>query len=201
MSIIEANAELPSDARDVALRPQAEREDWSADLGVGGDEEGILAGDGAEATHGSDRVRSGRREHLGRVSGRILLETRDIANEGDRWFLATLRGVDRGLTWTTGSMAKVGGRALTRIATLKAELSRESTKDRMRAALLREARCVALDPAEAEVQVFADNIATLIQLVYEGRIRFADVAFGFEDTEESQPADDQATATALGALP
>lgn len=137
----------------------------------------------------------------GPLSQRVLDATRDVAEQGDRWFLAAVHGLDRGVGLGSASARKLAGRFSQRWKKLRASRwSSEAARRRIRKAVLAEARRAELDTSNEDFRAFTENVATLVELVLTGAIRLHDVGFAFEDASDEGvgPADDS---TRLSAQP
>lgn len=128
------------------------------------------------------------REHLVALQEHVRTGTQHVAEEGDRWFLAALRGIDQGLRWSRSGAVVVGGRVADGWERLRATLPRRPARRRLQDALVKEARGSSVDPEDPAFQTFAENMATLLELVLAGAIRLEDVGFAFEGAPTDEDA-------------
>jgi hypothetical protein len=131
----------------------------------------------------SDRNAS-RRQRLAELSDAVLTSSGYIAAETDRWFLGAVRGAQLCVDRTKGGVARAG-----QYITEKTWVSRlpgvrkKTPSERMRRAILREAKRAGIRPEDPEFHAFAERIAVLLELVLEGSI--AASAIDFEEGAES----------------
>ena len=103
---------------------------------------------------------------------------RQVAEESDRWFLTTLQGVDRGAKKTKHALARLGRYLATKSHELRpAWLRKRSHRERIRSMLLREAKRSKVTLSRQEFEAFSEQIATLLDLVLQGRLSVGDIAF------------------------
>jgi hypothetical protein len=133
------------------------------------------------------------RPPLREVSQRVLHEISEtfvhgahqVAMEGDHWFLTTLRGLNRGAEHTKLAAHRVGRYLVNEANKLRPSFLKTKTqRERIRAALLREAKRAKLTGKEFDV--FSEQIALLVELVLQGRIKVDDVAFEHAESLRSQ---------------
>jgi hypothetical protein len=118
----------------------------------------------------------------------LLQGARQVAAESDAWFLATVRGLDKGTKVTKGMLAKVGGYVLAQSSKLRPRWLRgQSQHARIHRMLMREARRSKVVLSKAEFEQFSQRIALVIELVLSGGMSIADIAF--EQDERSRPLD------------
>lgn len=129
------------------------------------------------------------RHRLAAIQAQLRTGSHHVAEEGDRWFLAALRGVDRGLRLSRSGASIVGTRVADGWDRLRSVLPRRPARRRIHEALVREARRSSIDPDTEAFQTFAESMATLLELVLAGAIELDDVGFSFdvaaEDSEEA----------------
>jgi hypothetical protein len=129
------------------------------------------------------------------VSQRLLRELSEtfvhgahqVATEGDHWFMITVRGLNRGAEHTKLAAHKLGRYLLGGASKLRPSfLATKSQRERIRSALLREAKRAKLSGAEFEA--FSEQIAILVELVLQGRIKVSDIAFEQAEALRSERA-------------
>jgi hypothetical protein len=141
------------------------------------------------------------------MSADLAMHSRDIALEGDRWFLSVVHGVDRNVSRAQTGLNGVASRWLARATSWCAPwLRRGSPGERIRAVLRREAKSVCTGQEREAFLEFSERIAVLVELVHAGAISARDVAF--ESADEQVPSEPEASmvepqdgSTGLGAAP
>jgi len=97
---------------------------------------------------------------------------RELVAECDRWFVGALQGLAKGTQWATNGLGTLGRRLVPR-----AWKRREARRDRIRRVLLAEAKRSHLPVSDGELELFLENMATVIELVLGGVIGIDDIAF------------------------
>lgn len=108
-----------------------------------------------------------------------------VASESDRWFLATVGGVQRGSQRTTEGIGALGQRL---VQGARRRLGGGKTRvERIRSMLREEVHRSELDLTDEEVVQFTENMSMLLELVLDGTIPVSDVAIQCDpgDLEES----------------
>lgn len=115
---------------------------------------------------------------------------RELVAECDRWFVGALQGLAKGTQWATNGLGTLGRRLVPR-----AWKRREARRDRIRRLLLAEARRSDLPVSNRELELFLENMATVLELVLGGVIGIDDIAF---EQDMSARPEKEAGATAAG---
>lgn len=136
-------------------------------------------------------------EDLGRLlrhgHGWLRVATRDalaggahVADEGDRWFIAVVRGLGRGAQRAERGVDVATDALVAQVVRLRPRWMRRRTpKERIEDLLNREGERLDFDVTQAQFRDFSERIATLLELVYTGAIRLDDVVF--ENGEKDAP--------------
>jgi hypothetical protein len=133
---------------------------------------------------------------LREVSQRLLRELSEtfvhgahqVATEGDHWFMTTVRGLNRGAEHTKLAAHKLGRYLRNGASKLTPSfLAAKTQRERIRSALLREAKHAKLSGKEFEA--FSEQIAILVELVLQGRIQVSDIAFEHAESLRSDSPD------------
>lgn len=111
----------------------------------------------------------------------------DIAVESDRWFVAALQGLDRGMTRARSEVSEAGRQVMVRSkAWLPGARHNAGPKERIRRAIIREAKRRGFQGEQLDQ--FSQNIALVVELVLSGAVSVEDIAFEHAGTEEPEPA-------------
>lgn len=129
-----------------------------------------------------------RRQRLAELGDTVLTNGGYIAGETDRWFLLTIHGAKHSWDKTRDGLGALGD-----YVTKKTWVSRlpgvrkKSPAERLRRAILVEAKRAGIRPQDPEFAAFAERIAVLLELVLEGSIAAGAVDFedGGEPAEEA----------------
>ena len=137
------------------------------------------------------------RQRLADIGDTVLTSGGYIAGETDRWFLLTIRGAKRSLDKTRNGLdaAKEYITTKTWVSRLPG-VKKKTPSERLRRAILAEAKRAGIRPEAPEFAAFAERIAVLLELVLEGSIDAGAVDFeeGPEpgDTEPCEYVADEA---------
>jgi hypothetical protein len=130
------------------------------------------------------------RAHLKQASAhwvREISETtatgaRQVADEGDFWFLTTVRCLNAGVKHTKSAIERFGFGVYETSRQLTPKwLKRKSQRDRIRIMLAREAKRSKVKLSGEQFEQFSDRIATLLDLVFNGSVGIDEVAFEQDD--------------------
>lgn len=111
----------------------------------------------------------------------------DIAVESDRWFLAALQGLDRGMNRAGSGLAGAGQLVVARSRRWLPRFGREvAPSERIRRAIAREAKRRGLEGEELER--FSQNIGLVVEMVLSGAVNVEDIAFEHAAADEPAPA-------------
>lgn len=124
---------------------------------------------------------------LRELSETIVVGAHQVATEGDHWFMITVRSLNRGAERTKLAAHKLGHYLLGEASKLRPSfLETKTQRERIRSALLREAKRAKLSGKEFEV--FSEQIAILVELVLQGRIKVNEIAFEQAESLRSKQA-------------
>lgn len=121
-----------------------------------------------------------------------------IAVESDRWFVAALQGLDRGMTRARSGVAEAGHQMIVRSKRWLPRVGEDVTpRERIRRAIAREAKRQGFE--REQLEQFAGNIGLIVELVLSGVVNIEDIAFEHADDEpapQSADADEPAPQSA-----
>src|SRR5262249_33226290 len=102
----------------------------------------------------------------------------EIALEGDRWFLETLRGIERGRMRAEHGLDVVAGAIAAQWVLRRPKwLRRRTSRERLERSLQAEAKRYGVDVGHEEFRAFSQKIAVLLELVYTGAVPLDAIAF------------------------
>jgi hypothetical protein len=128
------------------------------------------------------------------LSETILYSARQVATESDVWFVAAVKRVDRGVRRTRNAVGQFGRYVVAKSSKLSPRwLRKKSHRERIRAMLIREAKRSNVKLSGQEFDQFSERIATLLELVLQGSVSVADIAF--EQDERTRLLDRALTST------
>ncbi len=101
-----------------------------------------------------------------------------VADEGDRWFVAAVRTLDRGAQRAERGFDSVAGTVFAQLARLRPRWTHKQTpRERIESVLHKEARRLHFDADEEQFRAFVEKIAIVIELVFTRAVPLDDVAF------------------------
>lgn len=110
----------------------------------------------------------------------------DIAVEGDRWFVAALHGLDRGMNRAGSGVAEAGQQVVARSRRWLPRFGRDiPPRERIRRAIAREAKRRGIEGEQLEC--FSQNIGLVVELVLSGEVSVEDIAFEHAPRDEPVP--------------
>lgn len=105
-----------------------------------------------------------------------------MADEGDYWFLTTVRCVNAGVKHTKSAIEKFGFGVYETSRQLTPKwLKRRNQRERIRSMLAREAKRASVKLSGEQFELFSERIATLLDLVFNGAVGVEEIAFEQDD--------------------
>lgn len=136
----------------------------------------------------TDRADGGIKARLSRWSRELWWGGHYIAAEGDRWFLKLIDELNRGAERTRAGFGAFGRRLIERPLQARRRMMIARRHERLRQLLFAEAERASLNESPEAVQRFAEQMATLLELVLSGRVAIGDVTF--EEDRRASPDPD-----------
>lgn len=115
------------------------------------------------------------------VSDAIVGGMRDVAMESDRQLLLALEELRDGARWAEGRLSKASRYLRSHVL----RIPQRDPQQRIRGAILAEAKRAGLDPERADLQTFSEEMALLIHLVLLGRVEMPTVMLDVEEGQRS----------------
>jgi hypothetical protein len=138
----------------------------------------------------SVRALHGTRRWLSLASRDVVSGSSVVAFEGDRWFLAAVRGVEQGATQAQRGIDLLAAAVAAQwIRRRPRWLRRRSSRERIERALRDEAKRHGFDVTQDQFAAFSAKMALLLELVYSGAVPLDAIAF------EADPGSDQSSAS------
>jgi hypothetical protein len=117
------------------------------------------------------------KDRLAKISEELATGSRHICIESDRVFIALVRGADKSANWTIGEIGALGRSLATHTLKLGRRMRARTRKQRIRRVLRTEAKLADLDLSNEKLIIFSEQIATLLDLVFGGKVPIDDVVF------------------------
>jgi hypothetical protein len=108
----------------------------------------------------------------------VLEGSLTVAEEGDRWFLGALRGLERGAARAQGGADAVASALAARWTRVRPRWARPRTpRERIESMLRAEGKRQGFDVKRPEFHEFSSKLALLLELVYSGTLPLESIAF------------------------